>query len=497
MECIGKNDRSRYDEARKIGNARFNYEPHCICYCCDENDVIEAMKKAKTNGLGVRIRSGGHQHEGMCSADDVVIIDLSKICKVDFDLPPGSHSAWIGAGARLECVYDEMCAAGWLFPGGGCGNVRVGGLVQGGGWGPFVRQLGLTSDSLIGFTIVTAGTDKKDPRELHVTDAEDDKNRDMFWAVRSGGGGNFGVITKFRFTLTKRTTAITRFTIRWQEKKLIAPVVEEWRKNFTNQENLELSSFCRLMVNKGNQEPPVRIGGFFLGAKKTLKDILPKLLPKTWSHKSGDVEYEAICPAPGEGIGMPANLGALFTHPEYQAGPPMLEGQGGPTDTCAGTPYPHKVSSSFPVDAFDYEGVQAMANYIGNDPEWPSDRASLYLSLHCLGGAVIQKDNCGGSQGPFPFRDKPFILQYQAWWNKAVDETNCIGWIKAFRTAMKNYTEGAFINFPDKDLVEDSDRDRKALLRNYYRENLEELIRIKGDYDPNNVFDFGMSIPPH
>src|SRR6516225_7284304 len=111
MNCVGPTD-PNYDADRRISNARFDYRPSWICYC--ENapdkarDVIAAIKKAKAERRKVRIRSGGHQHEGMCSGNGVLIIDLSKIDNLTFS--SDRETVQIGAGAKLKNVYDQTWA---------------------------------------------------------------------------------------------------------------------------------------------------------------------------------------------------------------------------------------------------------------------------------------------------------------------------------------------------------------------------------------------------
>jgi hypothetical protein len=115
-------------------------------------------------------------------------------------------------------------------------------------------------------------------------------------------------------------------------------------------------------------------------------------------------------------------------------------------------------------------------------------------------GGTIKGDPVWNEQSCFAFRDKPFILQYQAWWANRDDRAlgqRCLAWVRDFREKMKPYTEGAFINFPDKDLVPNSEtpEGRNALLRYYYAGNLELVIAIKRKYDPENFFNFQMGIP--
>ena len=105
-----------YNKDRVISNARFDYRPWAIYYCANAQDVKRAIAAARANGVGVRIRSGGHQHEGMCSANGVLLIDVSAIRSFQF-VGGNPGYVWIGAGAALADVYVEMWRRGYYFPG--------------------------------------------------------------------------------------------------------------------------------------------------------------------------------------------------------------------------------------------------------------------------------------------------------------------------------------------------------------------------------------------
>src|SRR6185295_3197142 len=189
MDCIGPKD-SRNDAARRISNARFDYlKPRSICYVSTETGVREALRNAKGP---VRIRSGGHNHEGLCSGDDALIIDVSKLNCINIR----GTLLTVGPGARLRDLYDAIAEERLLLPGGGCGDVCVGGLVQGAGWGPYSRRLGLTCDQLAGFRMV-----KADGTIVDVSRSDGLPPDALFKAVAGAGGGNFGVVTELRFRL--------------------------------------------------------------------------------------------------------------------------------------------------------------------------------------------------------------------------------------------------------------------------------------------------------
>jgi hypothetical protein len=488
MNCVGPTD-PNYDADRRISNARFDYRPASICYC--ENapdkarDVVAAIRKAKAEGRKVRIRSGGHQHEGMCSGNGTLIIDVSKIDNLAFS--KDLETVQIGAGAKLKNVYDQTWANHRLLPGGGCDDVRIGGLVQGGGWGPYSRELGLTCDRLSGFSMVLA-----DEKKIEVTDEKGDPYHDLFWAVAGGGGGNFGVITEFRFKLAPLRSPIFQFTITWDQSQMKA-VITEWLKNFPRDQKFKLTSFCRLS-GPSDYDKPVVVAGFFLGEQDPLEAHLKRLLPTTYASKVACKIDPVYPPKTSEA--------RRAFHPEYQPGPPpaallatMPGAEGAPGDlttTCNGAFFPHKVSSCFPRWGFSSVAVDAIVSYLRDAKAEPTARR--YLSLHCMGGNIDSDPNRAREWSCFPYRDKPFMLQYQAWWANKDDKPlggRCLDWVRNFRETMKPHTEGSFINFPDKDLAPE----RKDLLRYYYAGNLEKLIAIKAKYDPGNFFDFEMGIP--
>lgn len=481
-----------YDHDRVISNARFDYRPSFIFYCENEGDVANALSFSRNSKIPFRVRSGGHQHEGMCSGNGVAIVDLSRINHIRFDDRTGT--VWLGAGAKLTDVYAAVLGRNQLFPGGGCGDVRVAGLVQGGGWGLYARALGLTCDSLIRFRMVMA-----DGQAIEVVGASIDPRADLFWAVAGGGGGNFGVATEFQFKLHPYDGVITSLTLSWSDPGLLGPVIDEWRNHFPHADE-RLTTFGRLTA-AGSGDAPALVSGYFLGDQPSLERILPRLLPGTYAQAKTEFTrvHEAGSPPP--------DGGRVFQHPEYQPGPPpaallALTGsaEGAPgnlSSTCDGTPFPHKVSSTYPRATFGKAAVQLIVDQLQQSK--PESNARRYLSLHSLGGAV-RGDSSRGEWSCFAFRDKPFLLQYQAWWadrNDAPLGQRCMAWVRDFRETMAPHTEGSFINFPDKDLVPDPDTPdgRKALLRYYYATNLETLIGIKAKYDPGCFFDFGMSIP--
>ena len=177
-----------YDEARAVYNAMIDKHPAAIARCIDQADVQTCIAFARAEGLTVSIRGGGHNAGGLGVADDALCIDLSAMNSVDVD--PSSMTVTVGGGATWREVDATAGEHGLTVPCGIVGSTGVGGLTLGGGIGYLARQAGLTIDNLISADVTLA-----DGSEVT---ASEDEHPDLFWALR-GGGGNFGVVTRFRF----------------------------------------------------------------------------------------------------------------------------------------------------------------------------------------------------------------------------------------------------------------------------------------------------------
>ncbi|WP_229076771.1 FAD-binding oxidoreductase [Actinoplanes sp. DH11] len=214
-----------YEVARRVRDPRFDgVRPPAVVGCAHDGDVAEVIRFAGRSRVPVVTKGGGHSYVGASTGSTGIVLDLRRLGEVSYDW--GSRTATIGGGARLIDVYRRLGAAGRSIPSGSCGSVGISGITMGGGIGMAASAYGLTCDMVLAAEIVTAdGT--------HRT-VEPGRDRDLFWALRGGGGGQFGVVTGWRmgtyragrvgtFVLTWPWTDAARVAAGWQARLDTAP----------------------------------------------------------------------------------------------------------------------------------------------------------------------------------------------------------------------------------------------------------------------------------
>src|SRR3984893_13628503 len=179
-----------YDQARRVWNGMVDKRPAAVIYCAESHDVVTAVRFAKSQNLRVAVRGGGHNVAGSSVCDGGVVIDVSRMKRIEVD--PVRRVARAEAGLNLGEFDAATQAHGLATTMGVIADTGIAGLTLGGGFGKLGRKYGLSCDNLIAAEIVTA-----DGRLLKASATE---NADLFWAIR-GGGGNFGIVTTFEYRL--------------------------------------------------------------------------------------------------------------------------------------------------------------------------------------------------------------------------------------------------------------------------------------------------------
>lgn len=188
-----------YNAARQVFNRSIQKYPVTIRYCTDETSVADAIQTARNAGRSIRVRSGGHNYEGFSVGNSAAVIDVS--CMDSFSLDKAAGTVTAGPGVMNCTLYEVLGSYGYPFPSGTCPTVAVAGLTQGGGWGLSSRMFGLSCDSLISATLIDACGRR------HVADNRCEP--ELFFALRGGGGGNFGVTTSLTYRLPPKLFDVT------------------------------------------------------------------------------------------------------------------------------------------------------------------------------------------------------------------------------------------------------------------------------------------------
>ena len=262
-----------FSTVAKVYNERFkNVTPQAVARPLDSADVSGAVGWAVAHGVPLRARSGGHSYAGYSTLNDGVVLDLSIMRSISVNHAAGT--ATIGAGAQLIDVYAGLAAHGATIPGGSCPSVGIAGVTLGGGMGLAGRAFGLTCDNLVGAKIVTA--------DGRIRTVNKHSNPDLFWALRGGGGGNFGVVTQFTFKIHPLPSSASYFRVTWPWSSASQAIAawQSWAPHATD----KVTSIFHIDAGAGSTH--VSANGQFLGPASGLPGLLGSSR-KPSSHQDG------------------------------------------------------------------------------------------------------------------------------------------------------------------------------------------------------------------
>jgi FAD/FMN-containing dehydrogenase len=421
-----------YEEARQSFNARFSRFPAAIVVCDNTNDVGNAVRWAHQERMPLRARSGGHSYEAFSVVDGGLVIDVGGLNQIDVDMSRGQ--AVIGAGVRLLDCYRRLWNHGVIIPAGTCPGVGIAGLTLGGGIGFLSRQYGLTCDNLATVELVDA--------DGGVLRASEESHPDLFWALRGGGGGNFGIVTAFTFRVHPIDDVVT-CTVTWPWDDA-AEALDAWQRwaPFVD------DRLCVALAIAHPSAGTISATGLFTGSAVELPSLLEPLL------RAGTPGAPQIQSLP------------FFTAAEQFAGPPIASVR-------------FKNASSLAYAPLPAEAIATLVEHLRAAPF-----ASNLVGFFPLGGSIATIDPAATA---FVHRRALFDLQYQAYWWDDAAALASIAWVRDLRAAMAPYTTGAYVNYVDADLL-----DWESV---YYGPNLARLTQIKAQYDPDGVFNAPQSIP--
>ncbi|MFC4055697.1 FAD-binding oxidoreductase [Actinomadura syzygii] len=418
-----------FDDARKLFNTLTDdHIPAAVAQCATVNDVREAVSAARTR-IPVAARGGGHSYVGYSAPPGGLVIDMRRLSTVDVHK---DGTASIGSGAVLEDVYRKLAAAKRCLPAGSCFSVGIAGLALGGGLGVLQRSLGLTCDRLVAAEIVTA--------DAAVRTATADQDPDLFWALRGGGGGNLGVVTKFTFS-TVPAPALTVFVLKFPAGEVrTRKVLTAWQQWISAASR---KMWASLIIDSGDT-PKCRVAGCFVGRGSACNPLLDDLVSRS---------------------GVTPDTRKVLERDYFQAMKFLAGGTGRETF----------VASSRILDAPVADPKALVALLTG--------RKGIALILDPLGGAVA---DLGVHDTAFPYRKAFATAQIyagttasnQAKARRNVAEVVAKMGAQGIGKGHVNYIDPALPDWPNA----------------YYGSNLNKLRTVAHTYDPDKVFDFAQGL---
>jgi FAD/FMN-containing dehydrogenase len=443
--------------ARQLYNTRFdNLRPAAVAYVAHTSDVRTVLAYAKAHDLRVAIRNGGHSYAGWSSGDNRLIIDVSKLSRVR----ASGGEAVVGAGAKLIDVYRALAARGVTIPAGSCPTVGVSGLVLGGGHGVVSRAYGLTCDSLTQATLVTA-----DGREL-VANARE--NKDLFWALRGAGNGNFGVVTDLRFRTHAAPQAVSAY-LSWPWSKAAA-VVRAWQEWGPAQPDEIWSSLH--LANAAGGTPTVSVAAFSLGTYGELQNAVDRLADRVGASATSVSlrrrSYE-------EAMEVYAGCSSFATDAQCHL-PGSTPGRS-PQGALGRETYAAR--SDFFDRSLSAAGIRTLLSQIR-----AVRGGSGSIALTALGGAI---NRVSPTATAFVHRRSRMLAQYIGAWRAGTSGTTAQSWLTEAHHAMRPYASGAaYQNYTDPTL--------RNWRQAYYGDAAPRLTRLKRRYDPNRLFTYPQAL---
>ena len=430
-----------YDEARAVYNGMIDKHPVAVAYCVDEGDVAAAIRFAREHGLRIAVRGGGHNGAGLGSVDGGLVIDLSAMNAVVMD--PTVGMVRVQGGALWKDLDAATHEHGLAIPCGMISTTGVAGLTLGGGIGHLTRSCGLTIDNLVAATVVLA--------DGSVVQTDTDRDTDLFWAIR-GGGGNFGVVTSFSFRCHPVSTvqagpvlydlADTGELLRWYREFL--PAQPEPLSGFFAfltvppgppfPEELHLRKVCAVAWTYAGEDDSPALREARSWGKPLLDGIAPLPLP-AWNSA-----FDALYP-PGD---------QWYWRGEF-------------------------------IREIPDESIEVHAAFGAALPTWKST-----MHMYPVDGAASR---VGSGETAWAYRDATWATVVAGVDPDPANADAITAWSRAYSDALRPYSLGTgYVNFQMQD---EGDR-----VHAMYGDNYDRLARIKAAYDPDNVFRVNQNIRP-
>lgn len=507
---IGPDD-PRYSMLTTGNNQRYVAAPEYVRMITSSEDAEAALAEAVASGKRISVRSGGHCFADLvCNPEIEAILDCSPLTEVGYD--PRMRAFYAEPGARLLQVYEALYNEwGVTIPGGICYSVGVGGHISGGGYGLLSRAHGLVVDHLYAVQ-VTVVDENGSVRTVVATNRSDDPDRDLWWAHTGGGGGNFGLVTRYWFrSPDAQGNKPENQLISPPSSVLISSIDLPW-------DQVDKASFTRVLKNFGawheeNSAPDseyrhlsslFNVNSRAHGALSMFTQVdatVPGARTLLDSYTEAILEGTGLSPVPSTApSGELPELPDAFEPrelPWLQA--TKLVGTNNPTITDPTMRAAHK--SGYMLKNFTDTQITALYDYMTRSDY---HNPNTMLVLFSFGGKVndVASDATANAQ-----RSSVFKMTFQNFWADADDDDFYLAWIRDLYTDFfaesqgvpkpGERMDGCYINYADSDMADDAFNTSGIPWSTlYYKENYARLRQVKRSYDPTNVFHHSLSIEP-
>ncbi|HJW95016.1 MAG TPA: FAD-binding protein [Thermoanaerobaculia bacterium] len=474
-------DDPRYPTLVRGFNLRWVGTPSYVQVCSETQEVVDAVQLAVDSGLRVTVQSGGHCYENFAVGNTGgVIIDMAGFNQVYYD--DEMQAFCIEAGCTLWNVYWNLYKEyGVCIPGGSCYSVGAGGHISGGGYGLLSRKFGLTVDWLYGVEMVVVDA-AGGAEAVVVTDSSTDpEDQNLLWGCQGGGGGNFGIITRFFF---RELPSAPPFAY-------VQNLAWNWSETSQNQFTTLVQRYGAFLQQ--NSAPDSPYDGLFTLLHLTQQAASQFTLTAQYAGDRHELLDEFVNYMNGDGragriVAQTHAVGRHFFPLRTTRKTPMPWLYATQTLDGSGPNQRGKYKSAYMTQPFPDSQIQTIYN-------WLTD------SCYANSQALLQVDSYGCSINRIapdatavPQRSSIMKLQYQTYWTDPKDDALNLDWIRGFYNEMygpdgpmpDGTMDGCYVNYPDSDLQ------NWAYL--YYLGNYPRLQQVKKTWDPNNIFNHAQSI---
>lgn len=447
-------------------------KPYVIVLPESKEQVKNSVMCCVENGWEIRVRSGGHSYEGLSYTSDIpfVLIDLMNFDNVHVDT--NSMTAWVEAGATLGQVYSAIAKAtnDHGFPAGICPTVGSGGHFAGGGLSFLSRKYGVSADNVIDALLVNASGKIMDKNAM---------GEDVFWALRGGGGGSWGVVIAWKIKLVSVPPILTAFQVSRTGRDVVTETMHRWQyiMPFVEEDLFMRVQFFGIKVGGGTKrDMNASFQGMYLGRKEQFLKIVNTTFPELKMAENECSEMSWI--ESTSFIGGAANVSEL-------------------TDRYYSNKVHFKIKSDMGVTPLPISGLQGLFDIL-------EEEVSAYMIFSPLGGIM---NRIPSSAIPFPHRaGKIFDIQYKVVWKNTTDDEHYLDYMRKLYAYMAPYVSSspirsAYVNYLDLDLGSVVNgtatvKEAEAWGKRYFNDNFDRLVKAKTEVDPYNFFRNSQSIPP-